>query len=304
MANQHTQIDNSLHDIIEAEIFNLKIPNVDAVLKMHRKIRKADMKGEIGRINRIFHSSLKPEYNYRLKISPMQLKLLDKANIYTWIAYSIYDEVFDENDIISIPSANALVRVAYSIYIQAGVPTTLINDMFSIVDNANHTELSLRSKKQHAPKDFEQLLFGKSIAHCLGQIWILSSLQIANKDVLSEGFRNYCSARQLSDDVFDWRDDIMRGHYTYATTVIVKSIPKNVPQFKNFDFTQLTNISFWLTGLEYLCGRIISYSDACIAELNNYLKPGSIYINRFILPLKNNAEESIANHLLDKNSVF
>lgn len=287
--------DHGLHNLIIKEIQELRLADHAIYERIHTKIRKADKFGEISRINRVFVTSLSPNRQRNIP-AQKQIYNLDKANIYTWLAYSLYDQILDTTDNQALPVANILLRSAISIYRTAGVSEDLIHTIFREVDDANSLELILRGKylKNHIlhPDDFEPIMANKSIAHCLGQIWIMYQHDKLNISNFLSGFYDYCAARQLCDDLYDWRDDYRQGHHTYVTAYLIKVANIHKPSAQSQDIKRL-NAMFADNGLEYLCNQVISTARRSILTFDTILKQNSAYTQQYIVPLITSAEQSI-----------
>ena len=292
---------DTLYSIIDSELAGFQLPDSARVYKLYEKIKKADKFGEISTINRTFYKSIKPDLK-KPSVTLTTLELLDKANIYTWLAYSLYDEVLDENAITLISPANIILREAYSLYLNAGVPKEIIDNLFSIVDSSNNLEIKLRNTSKPNLDDLRPLLSGKSIAHCLGQYWLLSNMNYPAENSKAEGFEKYCAARQLNDDLFDWRDDITRNHYTYASIYLANGARVSVPLSGKQEL-QALNQFFWDSGLEFLCREVITLCEESFDSLSYVLKDESPYLSLFITPIKQSASAAIENHLKNKKKL-
>lgn len=298
----HPTSDVTLHKTIEKEIAGLHFPRADIAREVHRKIRAADKHGEISTINRTFYASL-DAVRVTKTISPKQLALLDKASCYTWLAYSLYDDILDNNTVAALPYANEFSRTACLLYEEAGIPHSLIARLFQSVDSANALEYSMRSKVREGYDAtaahlsvYEMLLSEKSIAHCLGQFWIASQQRTADTSALMKGFQHYCAARQLSDDIFDWRDDFQRQQPTFTTISLVQLAPQRSIRPSSSASLDILNRVFWEKGLEQLCTHVITYVAASKTHLSPLVDTQSTYFQCFIQPLADAATESIHSH--------
>lgn len=277
----------------------LDLPDDTPYSMLHRKLRAADSRGEISTVNRTFATSLK-QRGLSVDASSQQIHQLDKANIYTWLAYCLYDRVLDNNENEALSFANIFMRKAIELYSEVGVPPELIQRLFLEVDKANAVELSLRAiAHTNAPLDpskFEPLLSAKSIAHCLGQIWTVTRLDIPETPNIIEAFYEYCAARQLCDDIYDWRDDFACGHHTFVTATLLQSTPAVYPNTKTSDSLMHLNKTFSATALETVCTHVVSLATSSIAKLSPIIENDSPYCAHFIQPLADSAHASIDTH--------
>ncbi|MBI2450827.1 MAG: hypothetical protein HYV52_00595 [Parcubacteria group bacterium] len=158
---------------------------------------------------------------------------LGAANVFGWMAYTIYDDFLDEEgDPKLLSVANVALRESAEIFSSA-LPAhtrfaTFAKNIFDTIDNANTWEIAhcrFNPHQQHPYKlenvrmllrcNENEQLANKSIGHALGPAAILFALGYKDnsKEVksLMQFFRHYIIARQLNDDAHDWEDDLKRG---------------------------------------------------------------------------------------------
>lgn len=144
--------------------------------------------------------------NQTKKKNPNILKELVEANIYLWIAYTIYDNILDEEkDIELLPFANYCLKEHTSL-LEKNIGndqklTALIKKISNLTDNAACAEvLNLPCRPEH-----------KSLAHLAGGLIIFAKngyqIDSDNFKKLFFGMSEYLKARQLSDDLKDLEDD-------------------------------------------------------------------------------------------------
>ncbi len=163
-------------------------------------------------------------------ITDEQVTALGLANLYGWIAYTIYDDFFDgEGKIDLLPVANISLREVSVFYAQLlGYDNDNYKTIKKILDNiesANAWESrycrgELIDNKLSIPRqlpDFKNLrqLADKSLGHALGPVAILMMLKFKHnswqiKELLSFS-THYLIARQLNDDAHDWLEDLRAG---------------------------------------------------------------------------------------------
>ena len=230
------------------------------IKKYLNKIQKADQKHYISTWSQHFFESLDPSQiqNYT-QIKEEFLPILNLANLWGWLAYTIYDDIMD-NDIDSqaLPLGNlALIefQITYQpllAYKPEFIP--IFRTIFHQLETANFQEIYTRkhiqptSKKNSFPSSmliFEQppltQLAHKSMGHALGCFAILSA---AGFSTISKPYLkwkvfmlHYLTARQLNDDLHDWEKDLQKGNITPVVQQIVLAT-HNEPQKK-------TNKIFW-----------------------------------------------------------
>jgi hypothetical protein len=168
---------------------------------------------------------------------------LGLANLYGWLAYSIYDDFLDdEGKPAMLPLANVAMRNSLSCF-AAALPgdqafLTLVRQTFDKIDGANAWELAnCRWACQGGQVLANQLLpdYGdlsklaeRSLGHSLTPLAVLLARGFqpdsqAHQQV-QQALAHYLIARQLNDDAHDWQDDIRAGQITYVVGTILSGL--------------------------------------------------------------------------------
>jgi len=204
----------------------------ESIAAMLRRIIKADANYEIGTLAVRFASSV---------ISPRAvpkttLQMLGGANLYNWVAYTIYDDFLDDEGTPQLLStANIALRRAISLFNQAVPSDTfkqLVAEMFDIIDTANAWEVAnCRFAVKHgsitigALPDYTNLdrLYQRSLSHSLPALGVLLHAGAPAEAVtcVRSAFQEYLIIRQLSDDLHDWQDDLRMGRITYIVAQLL-----------------------------------------------------------------------------------
>jgi hypothetical protein len=151
---------------------------------------------------------------------------LGVANVFGWIAYTIYDDFLDEEgDPRQLSIANVCLRESAEIFGTVFPNETGFTDLskriFDRIDSANAWEVKRCRDRASIPDygDYSKLA-ERSLGHALSPIAILFTLGYKEDSLEVEGmmrfFRNYLIARQLDDDAHDWEDDLKRGQINAA----------------------------------------------------------------------------------------
>jgi len=221
-------------------------------LQFLARIEAADTTREIAAISQFTMHALQGS-----NISSAKLNTLGEANVHTWIAYTIYDHIIDkEADTALLPTANICMRLALAAYKRTLPPRhplqQLITEYFYKVDAVSAWEITscrftVADGLIHirALPDYQQYdtLAWRSCIHILGPL-IVASLTAQDTEHLTSGLRHYLIARQLGDDIHDWREDLTAGrisavvasllvrqkiqeHSTYSLDVLVPAIQED-----------------------------------------------------------------------------
>jgi len=227
-----TEQPTGTHPVLEQVIPTLPPLLQPIAIKLGNKLAIVDKNGELTQLSQLFVNSTSQQMN---SIAKEQLLLFGSANFYTWMAYSLYDRVLDDNDEpVALPLANIFHRLAYQSYVDAGIAQKSVDTLFQEVDSANAEEVAYcRCKVENneititrLPETMllKKLLGMRSIVHCLGPLQIikLQNTYIEFPVKIKQIFLDYCAARQLNDDIHDWEEDLTSGKITYATAWLLR----------------------------------------------------------------------------------
>lgn len=160
---------------------------------------------------------------------------LVRANVYFWIAYTLYDNIIDDDEHATqlLPIANVFHRASLKLY-KTEQKSHFVEAYFTMCDVANRWELQ-NARMVRAVNDrasFAQLpsyrrtilLADRSMVHVLGPMLIASRISdFETVNQLENAFRHYLAARQLSDDLFDWKEDLAAGHMSAVVVRVLRT---------------------------------------------------------------------------------
>lgn len=179
--------------------------------------------------------------NRAVKLTNQFIVELGTANLYGWIAYTIYDDFLDdEGDPKKLSVANLALRELTTIF--TGIlPRTDFAQVFKRImdqlENANTWEVthcrakildSMIKLENFIIPDYGDLskLAERSLGHALTPIAILYSLGFDKKSIEAvssfQFFKHYLIARQLNDDAHDWEKDLKMGHINAVGSILLK----------------------------------------------------------------------------------
>lgn len=262
-------------------------------LQIYSHLIKTDSSGEISHLSRTFYTSL--QKRYKKKILPNEfLSSLDKANVYIWVAYSIYDKILDEKSHQKLlPFANQLYYEALSIYQHCAIDTLNIKSTKQTIQSyftRIHLENSFESNKAKSVSILKKNLSNRSILHCLGPMIIAHTLFSSKNDInrIDSALSQYCAARQLLDDIHDWREDLENHRKTYVVARLIRDLPH-----KNSDPWLIPSLSqhFFQETAEKLLSEVYELTQAAQTTLEDIaLASNSSFVLDFITPLQKSAE--------------
>lgn len=278
--NTISAIEESIHRDIACEGHQLYERSSEPLRSMGNsiieKVLCADKKHEITLLPFYFARSLGLPLNIH---TIEKCRLLGLANMLCWAAYTIYDDLLDdEGKLKLLPAANIAHRASLTAYRRAlGEMSDFlfyVEDGFAGMDEANtwelkHCRFTVKENKIHVLDlpDYGELdvLANRAFGHVLGPLAVVFVLHDSatdrQKGVIESGLRHYLIARQLNDDLHDWQRDIQKGQITYVVAAILRdlAIPPGV-----YNLDQLLaamKLCFWSRTLPTIVSCMLSHAS-------------------------------------------
>jgi len=254
--------------LAHATLMKTRQPLRSQAVAFLERVVQADVTGEIANIASYAAQAI------GVTVPQHTLNKLGEANIYGWIAYMIYDHIIDgETSPSLIPVANVAMRLSLDRYKEA-IPHKhplhcVIARLFDDIDEANAWELttcrfavSAGSIHIGALPDYKQhsILADRSGIHILGPLIVAQLSPFAQVEQkisdLTNGLRHYLIARQLSDDIHDWKKDIASGQ---ISAVVAQLLARHGSLPKTHNIQELTRTlqqEFMRHTMETICSSI------------------------------------------------
>jgi hypothetical protein len=230
------------------------------------------------------------------------------ANLYGWIAYTIYDDFLDdEGDPKLLSIANVCLRELTEIFLRIGDKYPAFSKIFTetmdTLDSANAWEVAnCRAKNARAIPNYENgtRLAERSLGHALGPIAIFCALGFGAKSPelknLKKLFEEYLIARQLNDDAHDWEEDLRAGHVNAIGAKLLRDSGKETLQekFSEDEILAMQKI-FWDKTINAAAADILAHAANARKLLRKIpaIKDPSFF-EHIIAPLENSAKEALA----------
>lgn len=187
---------------------------------------------------------------------------LGVANLLGWLGYDIHDQCYDTGSVTAaLTVAPLCLREALGIYYglaqHYGLDISFIKDTLNLVDQGYATEFGAHKLISDQPnislkqiRTTVKISNGRSRGHVIGPVLIfqIAKQPYAYQEALENFFVHYLTAKHISDDTHDWREDLRSGLITHATAPIISEWRRRYPEKDEFDYIQnestLENI-FW-----------------------------------------------------------
>jgi hypothetical protein len=204
-------------------------------------------------------------------VSDERVVALGVISLYGWLAYTIYDDFLDEEGQPPLlPVANiALRELTLALHEEADRLPGFGEMAAAVLDRqeaANAWEVThCRERRQsgliqRAAPDFGDLrvLAERSMGHALGGLALTLELGYAPDGAevqqVRKFFHNFLIARQLSDDIHDWKDDLSRGQINAVGAHLLRGLGRREATVKGL-YNQLERY-FWERGARELNAQI------------------------------------------------
>lgn len=264
------------------------------VNKLILAIENNDANGEISSLSYSFLNSTRAREKdmSNVNLAPLA-NLLDEANTYTWVSYSIFDKIIDDNKQVDLLGfANIIHRESMAKYASVFKDISEVHNSFKVVDVANTIEMVNKQlplvEQLKSIKTLRRLMHEKSIPHILGPQYITLMLMPDKYRTISSALSIYCAARQLNDDLHDWIDDLNERKITYVVARILKDA--NISSLDDINLSQLKKVFLEKTSLT-LAEELIHMTNTAITTLEStILVPDSEFCARYLHPLKKTGE--------------
>lgn len=211
---------------------------------------------------------------------------LSVANLYGWAAYTIYDNILDGDESPdSLPIANVLWRRSLMAFQRATDSPSFkekVGIVFDTVDNANHLEVtSARFAVQNNTITIGELptyqrldsLAERSLGHVLPPLGVLTSIgTLPNSQpaqAIEAAIRHYIIAKQLNDDIHDWRADLDAGRVTYVVARLLRRATIEPGPHSVASLTAKLEQVFWYQVLPATCRTISQHTSLSRKALIN-----------------------------------
>ncbi len=260
---------------------------------MLRHMHNGDKDHEIVLLPRLFNSSLASP------LDPSYSDTLDHlalANLYGWMAYTIYDDFLDgEGQPRQLSAANTALRRSVK-HFDLALPDNprfqkLVAQTFDTIDGANAWELAncrmeadgkaiVVTALPHYSKTLS--LADRSLGHTLTPLGVLAAAGIESDSrsavLVRRALRHYLVARQLNDDMHDWESDLRSGIITFVVASILQELAVAPGKHSLVKLIPKMQRQFWHHTLGTVCAVITRHTALArqIAQSNRLLAQPNI----------------------------
>jgi hypothetical protein len=221
-------------------------------------------------------------------ITDQQLQALGEANFFCWIATILYDDFIDEEgEPARLPIANVAYRLSLQLYRRALARSPLrgsdaarrryayVERMYDAVDRANAWEV-IHTRAQvadgtisiHALPHYGNrvVLADRAFGHAIGPMLLVRQLPDVRPQqvrLVQSALQHYLIARQLNDDIHDWRKDLRAGQLSVVVTDMLQAIRLRPGRYDLEALVARFDRRFLYRGLDRQCIRLIEHVHAC-----------------------------------------
>jgi len=282
-------------------------------LEFLNKIEHIDKYNEISSISSYVMFSLRKEPSDDLIRTAENFGV---ANLFAWIAYTIYDDfIDDEGNPHQLSLANITHRLAYDIYLENSTSMKeIINTYFNSVDNSNLWELQncrFKVKKNsitvgEVPNYRDgKFLANRAVGHLLGPKILLSlysNISNTQAKIIHDALCDYLISKQINDDLHDWRNDLRNGHISFVVAELLKKA--NIQKGDHNIDALIENLEkiFWESVFEKCAKFAVSKISNAQKSLKNtqLFTDDNVLDQKIINPIKYISESSLKEYFNGK----
>jgi hypothetical protein len=253
-------------------------------LAVWEEMQRADRNHEIVLMPQLFADQLQNPSG----ITDRQLRLLGEANFFCWIATILYDDFIDEEGKPArLPIANVAYRLSLQLYrrmltqpslLGSGVAArryAYVERIYTAVDRANAWEvMHARAQVMDGTITVNTLphygnrvvLADRAFGHTIGPMLLVRQLPGVHPRqvrLVQSALQHYLIARQLNDDIHDWRKDLRAGQLSVVVTDMLHAIRVRPGRYDVERLVARLERRFLRQGLDRQCIRLIEHSRAC-----------------------------------------
>jgi hypothetical protein len=212
------------------------------------------------------------------------------ANICGWLAYTVYDDLLDEEgEIARLSAANVCLRTAFELFLEVDPGPRWrkrVREIFDLIDGANSWEFA--KTRKISPKvpgygDYRHLA-ERSLGHALGPMGLLKCVgydeDSPEQRHLLRFFEQYLIARQLHDDAHDWQEDLAHGRVNAVATRIVQEANLDMKSLFETSLESLRQL-FWKSVVLRICEEIedhLRLARAALSQLSCFTHPEELQV--------------------------
>lgn len=227
---------------------------------------------------------------------------LDAANLFGWYAYTIFDDIGDEQKNtdklpLAIFAQERCLKIFRTTFADKPDYIHYVEQIFQQMHLAMDFEMNeLRFKPQEGtlimPSELHtfplEILAHRSFGHTLGPLGLFylseGKINSLSFQALVSFYKHFLITRQLLDDAHDWLDDFKRGQLTYISWHMLQTL--HITHFTD-DLPDQLHTYFWSTYFPELCKIMSSQARLCkrsFSKLTNLAHPD--YFSGLLAPLE------------------
>lgn len=203
------------------------------------------------------------------------MKSLSKAHFYGWCAYSMYDDILDEDkDYKALNIANTLLQRCLHCFYEATPPQfhKIVRDTLCLIDNSMYWEkhnawIPIAKDLKYEDHRIAQKSYGHMLAP-LAILFIKGYSESSKEYIATENFfKHYILARQLGDDAHDWENDLKSGFVNSVALPLFKRSQLKKP-LRDSDIQHAREV-FWDSHVLFICNQIENHCIEAEKTLSN-----------------------------------
>jgi len=258
---------------------------------------------EIATITPLFLDALKIPHEAISKETRHQFIL---ATVYSWMALTVFDDIMDDNTAGYVPVGMSMYRRVVELY-STFLPSVK-SGYFNEIDAANEWEL------QHCRFTMKEgcltvtvlprfgdctILAKRAYGHIMAPLVTLDMLGVPKKQSahVRRGFEHYLIARQLNDDLHDWKADVERGQISYVVATLLRILRVRSGTYSLTELERRLHLALFSSGLRKISEKIVWHcQQSQIAFLKSELLYENAALFHFVHDIESLTRRSLKTH--------
>lgn len=237
---------------------------------------------------------------------------LGMANLFGWYAYSIFDDIMDDNQSheklpLALRARDACLEKYHRVFDLDSdyldyIAQTLTKTHEALVFEVEHLRFSYNTGGElsiHLEELFPfHVLAERAYGHVLGPLGLFNSLFSDIRDPLFQEletfYRHFLITRQMLDDAHDWKDDFIKGQLNSVSYEMLREL--NISHITSATVSTM-HTYFWETYFPVFCEQALEHVDLCkraASKLVKLVKPE--YFSGLLDPLEKQITSSLLKH--------
>lgn len=291
---------------IEDEISNISTDIAMKFAPYIEEIKSSKSQSFITQLPQQFNNSY-----LKSKISATNVYPLNLATTYGWIAYTVFDHIWDrESKEDDLAVGTISLRKSHTFFRNWSTKKDwhiFVDNTFNTIDDSFTWEtLNCRFKNSQLNRitlcdynEIEKKYINRSFGLSLGVIAVLYEngykQDSSEWNHISSVFSHFIASKQINDDAHDWYEDLLTGKINLANYKLIEFVSHQKIKYSTDDKSELQKL-YWDNIIVDIMNQVINHANKALDSINSLNHLGSFEILSHAV----NNQKLIAKNTLDE----